>query len=59
MKRYLYDELEFYKSSQARHYPEENIDITDIWEVINNYYIDKDSVRKLLKYIKENNLIKK
>lgn len=59
MKQYLYYELAFYKSSQARHYPEENMDIDDIWNVINNYYLDKESIRKLLKYIKDNNLAKK
>lgn len=59
MKQYLYYELEFYKSSQARHYPEENMDIADIWNVINNYYLDKESIRKLLRYIKDNNLANK
>lgn len=59
MKRYLYDELEFHKDRQSRYYPEENMDIADIWNVINNYYLDKESIRKLLKYIKDNNLAKK
>lgn len=59
MKHYLYYELEFYKSSQARYYPEENMDIADIWNVIDNYYLDKESIRKLLRYIKDNNLAKK
>lgn len=59
MKHYLYNELEFYKSSQARFYPEENMDIADIWNVIDNYYLDKESIRKLLRYIKDNNLAKK
>lgn len=59
MKQYLYYELEFYKSSQARHYPEENMDIADIWNVIDNHYLDKESIRKLLRYIKDNNLAKK
>lgn len=59
MKRYLYYELEFYKSSQARFYPQENMEITDIWNVIDNYYLDREVVCKLLKYIKENNLAKK
>lgn len=59
MKHYLYYELEFYKSSQARHYPEENMDIVDIWNVIDNYYLDKESIRKLLRYIKDTNLAKK
>lgn len=59
MKQYLYYELEFYKSSQARHYPEENMDIIDIWNVINNFYLDKDKISKLLRYIKDNNLVKK
>lgn len=59
MKRYLYDELEFHKDRQFRYYPEENMDIADIWNVINNYYLDKKAIRKLLKYIKDNNLAKK
>ena len=59
MKHYLYYELEFYKSSQARFYSEEYLGIDNIWEVINNYYLDKDAIRQLLKYIKENNLAKK
>lgn len=59
MKDYLYYELEFYKSSQARFYAEEYLGIDDIWNVINNYYLDKDVICKLLKYIKENNLAKK
>ena len=59
MKHYLYYELEFYKSSQARHYPEENMEIGDIWNVIDNYYLDKGSIRKLLRYIKDNDLLKK
>ena len=59
MKHYLYYELEFYKNSQARFYPEENMDIADIWNVINNYYLNKDVIRKLLRYIKDNNLAKK
>lgn len=58
MKQYLYYELEFYKSSQARFYPEENMDIASIWNVINSYYLDKDAVSKLLRYIKDNNLAK-
>lgn len=59
MKHYLYYELEFHKDRQSRYYPEENMDITDIWNVIDNYYLDKDVIRKLLKYIKDNNLAKK
>jgi len=59
MKQYLYYDLAFYKSSQARHYPEENMDIVDIWNVIDNYYLDKESIRKLLRYIKDNDLLKK
>lgn len=59
MKHYLYYELEFRKDRQSRYYSEENMDITDIWHVINDHYLDKESVRKLLKYIKENNLTKK
>ena len=59
MKQYLYYELEFHKSGQARYYPEENMEISDIWNVINNYYLDKESIRKLLRYIKDNNLAKK
>ena len=59
MKEYLYNELEFYKDNQAKYYPEENMNIGDIWNVINNYYVDSELVRKLLRYIKDNNLIKK
>lgn len=59
MKHYLYYELEFHKNRQSQYYPEENMDITDIWNVINNYYLDKESICKLLKYIKKNNLVKK
>lgn len=59
MKHYLYYELEFYKSSQVRHYPEEYTGIGNIWEVINNYYLDEGSIHKLLRYIKDNNLAKK
>ena len=42
-----------------KYYPEENMNIGDIWNVINNYYVDNELVRKLLRYIKDNNLIKK
>jgi hypothetical protein len=59
MKHYLYHELEFHKDRQSRYYPEENMDITDIWNVIDNYYLNKDVIRKLLRYIKDNNLVKK
>lgn len=59
MKHYLYDDLEFYMSSQSRHYCKEYIGIGNIWEVINNYYLDEESIRKLLRYIKDNNLAKK
>ena len=59
MKHYLYDELEFYKSSQSRYYPEENIDIAEICGILNNYYLDEEAIRKLLRYIKDNNLAKK
>ena len=59
MKHYLYHELEFRKDRQSRYYPEENMDITDIWNVIDNYYLNKDIIRKLLRYIKDNNLAKK
>lgn len=59
MKQYLFDELEFCKSSQSRHYCEEYIGIGNIWEVINNYYLDEEAIRKLLRYIKDNNLAKK
>ena len=59
MKQYLYDDLEFYKNSQSRFYPEENIDITDIYGNINNYYLDEEAIRKVLRYIKDNNLAKK
>ena len=59
MKQYLYYDLAFYKSSQSRHYPKENMDIIDIWNVINNYYLDKDKISKLLRYIKDNDLLKK
>lgn len=59
MKHYLYYELEFHKNRQSQYYLEENMDISDIWNVINNYYLDKESIYKLLKYIKENNLVKK
>lgn len=59
MKHYLYDELEFHKDRQSRYYPEENMDITDIWNVIDNYYLNKDVISKLLRYIKDNNLAKK
>ena len=59
MKHYLYHELEFHKDRQSRYYPEENMDITDIWNVIDNYYLNKDVIRKLLRYIKDNNLAKK
>lgn len=59
MKHYLYHELEFRKDRQSRYYPEENMDITDIWNVIDNYYLNKDVIRKLLRYIKDNNLAKK
>lgn len=59
MKQYLYYELEFHKDRQSRYYPEENMEIGDIWNVIYNYYLDNDSIRKLLKYIKDNNLVKK
>ena len=59
MKRYLYDELEFHKDRQSRYYPEENMDINSIWNVINDYYLDKELIRKLLRYIKDNNLAKK
>ena len=59
MKRYLYDDLEFYKDSQSRFYPEENMDVNNIWNVIENYYLDAEAIRKLLKYIKDNNLVKK
>lgn len=58
MKHYLYYELEFYKSSQARFYPEERSDIFDIWRIIESYYLDPDAIRKLLRYIKDNNLAK-
>lgn len=58
MKDYLYYELEFHKNRQSRYYPEDNVDITDIWNVINSYYLDKESIRKLLRYIKDNNLAK-
>ena len=47
------------KDRQSRYYPEENMDITDIWNVIDNYYLNKDIIRKLLRYIKDNNLAKK
>ena len=59
MKYYLYHELEFHKDRESRYYPEENMDITDIWNVIDNYYLNKDVIRKLLRYIKDNNLAKK
>lgn len=59
MKRYLYDELEFHKDRQSRYYPEENMDINSIWNVINDYYLNTESVSKLLRYIKDNNLAKK
>ena len=59
MKQYLYDELEFYKSSQSRFYPEENMDIAEICGILNNYYLDEEAIRKLLRYIKDNNLVKK
>lgn len=59
MKRYLYYELEFYKSSQARHYSEETIGIFDIWKIIESYYLDPEAIRKLLRYVKDNNLAKK
>jgi hypothetical protein len=59
MKHYLYYELEFRKDRQSKYYPEENMDITDIWNVIDNYYLNKDVIRKLLRYIKDNNLAKK
>ena len=59
MKHYLYHELEFCKDRQSRYYPEENMDIADIWNVIDNYYLNKESIRKLLRYIKDNNLTKK
>ena len=59
MKHYLYHELEFHKDRQSRYYPEENIDINSIWNVINDYYLDKELIRKLLRYIKDNNLAKK
>lgn len=59
MKHYLYYELEFHKNSQSRYYPEENMDIEDIWNVIDNYYLDKELIRNLLRYIKDNNLAKK
>ena len=59
MKEYLYYDLEFCNDSQAKYYPEQNMDINDIWNVINNYYIDNEAVRKLLRYIKDNNLLKK
>ena len=59
MKRYLYDDLEFYKDSQSRFYPEENMDVNSIWNVIENYYLDSEAIRKLLRYIKDNNLVKK
>ena len=59
MKQYLYCELEFHKNRQSRYYPEDNVDIADIWNVINSYYLDKESIRKLLRYIKDNNLAKK
>ena len=58
MKQYLYDDLEFYKNSQSRFYPEENMDITDIYGNINNYYLDEEAIRKVLRYIKDNNLAK-
>ena len=58
MKHYLYYELKFHKNRQSRYYPEDNVDITDIWNVINSYYLDKESIRKLLRYIKDNNLAK-
>lgn len=59
MKQYLYYELEFHKNRQSRYYHEENMDIADIWNVIENYYLNKDVIRKLLRYIKDNNLAKK
>lgn len=59
MKHYLYHELEFHKDRESRYYPEENMDITDIWNVIDNYYLNKDVIHKLLRYIKDNNLAKK
>jgi hypothetical protein len=59
MKQYLYNDLEFYKSSQSRFYPEENIDIAEICGIIHNYYLDEKAIRKVLRYIKDNNLAKK
>ena len=59
MKHYLYNDLEFHKNRQSQYYLEENMDIADIWNVIDNYYLDKESIHKLLRYIKYNNLLKK
>lgn len=59
MKQYLYYELEFYKSSQVRYYPEESSGVFDIWKIIESYYLDPEAIRKLLRYIKDNNLAKK
>ena len=59
MKQYLYYELEFYKSSQTRYYPEETSGVFDIWKIIESYYLDPEAIRKLLRYIKDNNLAKK
>lgn len=59
MKSYLYYDLEFNKDRQSKYYPQENMDIMDIWNVIDNYYLDKELIRKLLRYIKDNNLANK
>ena len=42
MKYYLYYELEFHKDKQSQYYPEGSMDITDIWNIIDNYILIRE-----------------
>lgn len=57
MKRFIYDDLNFGISSQSRHYDEANMNIFDVWYIIEQNYLNEENIRAILKYIKDNNLI--
>lgn len=55
-KEFLFDELGFKFRSQAKYFPEKNMRSIDIWNVIDNYFLDwnEETFLKLIEFIKEN-----
>ena len=66
LKYWVFDELEFYKDRQSRHYSKDNVrSYFDLWLIIENYLVNShkqvscdEYYKRLIEFIKENELLK-